>query len=338
MSTVVIADDSPTLRRIVSAVLSRAGFDVVVAMDGVQAVQAVFRTQPDAVVIDVQMPRMSGTVAARVLKDQWQTADIPVVMLTSLDGASDRYWGAQTGADLYLTKDFKAPELVIAVGEVMTAAVARRGDRPPVRPEPMELSDDDVLARVCGLLDRKLFEASVTAEVTAISTTAEGFENTVAALLGLLARFVDFDLAAVLLAQEGVAYVAVARPAAHPQYTDFLAASADGLTAATGTDCVSAALDVRIADPAGLLVADPEDLPTGAAGARMATFLSIPLRGYGGRVVGVLTVSSATKNAFGEGALTALRLVAEPAAIVVDRARLARVEPGQVGVAALVSR
>ena len=68
MPTVVIADDSPTLRRIVSTVLERAGFTVVQGEDGVEAVQAVFRTQPDAVVLDVQMPRVSGYVAARLLK------------------------------------------------------------------------------------------------------------------------------------------------------------------------------------------------------------------------------------------------------------------------------
>ena len=94
MPTVVIADDSPTLRRIVGTVLERAGYTVVTAEDGVEAVQAVFANQPDAVILDVQMPRVSGYVAARLLKDDWQTADIPVLLLTSLDAASDRYWGA----------------------------------------------------------------------------------------------------------------------------------------------------------------------------------------------------------------------------------------------------
>ena len=86
MPTVVIADDSPTLRRIVTAVLEREGFTVVAAVDGMDAVQTVFRTQPDAVVLDVQMPRVSGYVAARVIKDDWQTADIPVLLPRALSG------------------------------------------------------------------------------------------------------------------------------------------------------------------------------------------------------------------------------------------------------------
>ena len=168
--TVVVADDSPVMRRIVGGVLEAAGFEVVHAEDGVQAVQAVFRSVPDVVILDVQMPRVSGYVAARLLKEDWQTADVPVLFLTSLNAASDRYWGARAGGERFLTKDFEAPELVDAVVTAMEAASTARGGRPPLRGEAVELSDDDVLARVCDILDRKLFEASVTQDVTTIAT------------------------------------------------------------------------------------------------------------------------------------------------------------------------
>ncbi|MDT7547468.1 MAG: hypothetical protein QOE99_3578, partial [Actinomycetota bacterium] len=141
MATIVIADDSPTLRRIVSSVLTREGHEVVQAEDGIGAVQAVFAHQPDAVVLDVQMPRVSGFIAARLLKDDWQTADIPVVMLTSLDAASDRYWAGQAGVDRYLTKDFEAPELAGTIDEVLLATTASRGGRARLAPEKLELSE-----------------------------------------------------------------------------------------------------------------------------------------------------------------------------------------------------
>jgi twitching motility two-component system response regulator PilH len=315
MPTVVIADDSPTLRRIVTSVLTREGFEVVHAEDGVEAVQAVFRTRPDAIVLDVQMPRVSGYVAARLLKDDWQTSEIPIILLTALDAASDRYWGAQTGADRYLTKDFEAPELVAAVTEAIAAAEAARGGRPALRPDPLELDADDVLSRVCDLLDRKLFETSVAAEVTAIAAGAHGFEETVAEVLGVLQRFVDNDLAAVLLLEERSAYVAIAREASDTHYAEFLNAAVDALDAATGDSLTLADLDLRLADPDENLGADEDG--------RMATFLSMPLRGHGGRVIGVLSRWSAAKNAFSETALATLRLVEDPAAIVIDNARLA---------------
>ena len=322
MATIVIADDSPTLRRIVTSVLTRAGHEVVQAEDGIGAVQAVFAHQPDAVVLDVQMPRVSGFIAARVLKDDWQTADIPVVMLTSLDAASDRYWAGQAGVDRYLTKDFEAGDLSSTIDEVLMAAKAARGGREPIKADPLELTDEDVLARVCDLLDRKLFESSVAQAVTAIAATASGLEQSVASLLGVLQRFVGYDLAAVLLAAERTAYVAVGKDTAQQHYGEFMSAAADAISGYGGASLSLADLQTRVAQAGGTLVDDPEDLPNGPEQAAMATYLSMPLRGHGGAVVGVLALSSAIKNAFGETALSTLKLIEGPAAIVIDNARL----------------
>lgn len=324
--TVVVADDSPTLRRIVSGVLSAAGFDVVLAEDGVQAVQAVFRTMPDVVVLDVQMPRVSGYVAARVLKDDWQTADVPVLFLTSLTAASDRYWGARAGAEMFLTKDFEAPELVEAVRSALEAAERARGGRAALKAEPLELSDDDVMARVCDLLDRKLFEASVTQDVTTIAADVHGFEETVAAVLESMENIVDCDLVSVmLLGADGLApeatYVSVAREVTQQHYREFLAAVAEAAEQATGGATAIGALSPLVADAHERLGAadlDSVEIPG------MATFLSMPLRA-GGRLLGLLALSSGTANAFGESALTTLRLVAPPAAVVIDHARLSGV-------------
>ena len=319
MARIVIADDSPTLRRIVTSVLTKEGHEVIAAEDGIQAVQAVLREQPDAVVLDVQMPRVSGFIAARLIKDDWQTADIPVIMLTSLDAASDRYWAGQAGVDRYLTKDFEAPELAGTIEEVLMAATAARGGRARLVPDALDVSEEDVLSRVCDLLDRKLFESSVAQSVMAIAATANGLESSVAALLGVLQRFVGYDLAAVMLGAESTAYVAVGQPTARDHYDAFLVSAIDGLSSYGGSSLTAAALDVRVANAGGRVVEDADEL-TGPA--EMATFLSMPLRGHGGVVVGVLALSSAVKQAFGETALSTLKLIEGPAAIVIDNARL----------------
>ncbi|MDX6245166.1 MAG: hypothetical protein QOE76_2889 [Frankiales bacterium] len=314
MPTVVIADDSPTLRRIVSSVLTKEGYDVVVAEDGVEAVQAVFRTMPDACVFDVQMPRVSGYVAARVVKDDWQTSDIPIILLTSLDAASDRYWGKMVGADRYLSKDFEAPELAEAVAEVLAEKAKARAGAPNLKADPLELTPDDVLQRVCDILDRKLFETSVQAEVIQLAGGSLTFEATIEELLKQLQRFVDYDLCSVLIPDERVAYVGVAHETAVSHYDEFLDAAAGSLAEATGIQLPAELLDARVADPDGLLDEDDDSTP-------MATYLSMPLRGRGGKVVGLLALSSATKNAFGEAALSTLKLIATPAAVVIASAQ-----------------
>ncbi len=312
--TIVIADDSATLRRIVSSVLVAEGYEVLQAEDGVQAIQTVFRSQPDAVVLDVQMPRVSGYVVCRLLKDDWQTADIPIVMLTSLEAASDRYWGRKTGADGYLTKDFEAPELARAVRVAMEATSAMRGSHRRIKPDPVDLSPDDVLSKVCDLLDRKLFETSVAAEVTELAATAHGFEATVAQLLDVVSRFVDYHLASVMLLEERMALVSVKHEASQQHFTDFLSSAAEAVAMLSGTAYNVSEIDARVGDPGGLLGADDEG--------PMATFLSMPLHGFGGRILGVMALSSSQKSAFSEASLSTLKLVEGPAAIVIDNARL----------------
>lgn len=310
---VVIADDSPTLRRIVGTVLQREGYEVFAAEDGLEGVQMVFAHQPEVVILDVQMPRVSGYVAARLLKDDWQTADIPVLMLTSLDAASDRYWGKHAGADRYLTKDFEAPQLVDALHELRTRADAARGGRSRLLPDAVELSDDDILGRVCDILDRKLFESQVAAEMTNIAAEVQGFEETVAAVLGVLGTIVDYDMAAVMMLDDKATYLTVARETSHQQYGEFFTAIADAASQVGGQDVSVQELQPRLADPDGFLGAEDEG--------NMATFLSMPLKARG-RMVGVLALSSAVKNAFGETSLSTLRIVEAPAAVVIDNARL----------------
>jgi DNA-binding response OmpR family regulator len=311
--TVVVADDSATLRKIVGYVLEREGFQVIPAEDGVEGVQAVFRTQPDAVILDVQMPRLSGYVAARLLKDDWQTAEIPVILLTALDAVTDRYWGQLAGAEKFLNKGFEAPQLVAAVRDVIRDADTLRGGRARLVPDPVEIEAEDVFARVSDLLDRKLFEAQVTTEVTSIAAEISGFEETVSAVLTVAGRVVGYDLAALLMLDDNSTYITVARETSHQLYSDFCSGLAEAAGQTTGRPVEVGDLVPRIADPQQLLGADDEG--------GLATFLSMPLRARG-RTVAVLGLASATKNAFGESSLNTLRLVESPAALVIDNARL----------------
>ncbi len=312
MTTIVVADDSPTLRRILRGVLGRAGHEVVETVDGLVAVQAALARQPDAVVLDVHMPRMSGFLAARLLKDDWRTAHIPVVILTSSVAAAHRAYAAHAGADRYLTKDFEAPELV----EALAALLSGPTTPPSARPDPVDVPLEQILARACDLLDQRLFEASTAQAVMADGLLTAGDDVVAEALLDALHRFVTYDLAAVLLAGNLRAHVAAPEPSGAPQLEGFLDRCAQALAGATGRPVARGDLDVRT--PAGWVAPQP-DAPAG-------TFLSMPLRDLDGAVTGLLGLSSARPNAFGETALSTLRVVAGPAGRVVER--LHRLERG----------
>jgi transcriptional regulator with GAF, ATPase, and Fis domain len=145
-----------------------------------------------------------------------------------------------------------------------------------------------------------------------IAADANGFEATIASVLDVLSRVVDYDLAAVLMLDDRSTYIRVARETSQQQYAEFFEAVADAASDSTGRAVTVSDLQARVADPEGNLGADDEG--------EMATFLSMPLKS-GGSMIGMLALSSARTNAFGETSLNTLRLVSSPAGIVVANAR-----------------
>ncbi len=102
---ILVADDSPVIRTAVSVILNEAGFEVVTAEDGIDTIQKFYAERPDLLVLDIQMPKMTGYMAARLLKEDWSVAHVPILILTAHDSAEDRYWADKSGADGYLTKE-----------------------------------------------------------------------------------------------------------------------------------------------------------------------------------------------------------------------------------------
>src|SRR3990167_5773715 len=109
---ILVVDDSPLVLDVISKFLSANGFGVLTAGDGIEAIEKAYRELPDLIVLDVMMPRMNGYQTCRLLKSDSETRSIPIIMLTAKDQASDKYWGIQTGADAYLSKDFEQTMLL----------------------------------------------------------------------------------------------------------------------------------------------------------------------------------------------------------------------------------
>lgn len=119
MTTVLIVDDSTTVREMVSEQLRRDGYSVVEATDGEDAIEKIKANIPDLVVTDIVMPKKNGYELCRWLKSDPKTRDIPVVMCTSKSEEFDVYWGMKQGADAYITKPYHPPDLVAAVRRLL---------------------------------------------------------------------------------------------------------------------------------------------------------------------------------------------------------------------------
>jgi DNA-binding response OmpR family regulator len=116
---ILIADDDPDILALVSFRLERAGYDVVAAANGEEAVQLALERKPDLAVFDVMMPRVDGYEATRRLRQHEETKRIPVILLTARVQEEDIARGFDAGADDYVKKPFSPQELGARVQAVL---------------------------------------------------------------------------------------------------------------------------------------------------------------------------------------------------------------------------
>ena len=121
MKTVLIVDDEPEIVRLVRDYLERAGFEVMTAATGPDALREFMRRRPDLVILDLTLPETDGLDVARAIR---RASDVPIIMLTARTEEADRVAGLELGADDYVTKPFSAREVVARVRAVMRRAQA----------------------------------------------------------------------------------------------------------------------------------------------------------------------------------------------------------------------
>ena len=119
---ILVVDDEASIRRILETRLKMAGYNVVTAEDGEEAVELFNKTNPDIVILDVMMPKMDGYGVTREIR---RVSDIPIIILTALGDVSERITGLELGADDYVIKPFSPKELEARVKAVLRRTVSK---------------------------------------------------------------------------------------------------------------------------------------------------------------------------------------------------------------------
>jgi DNA-binding response OmpR family regulator len=120
--TVLVVDDDPVIQKLLQVNFELEGYKVLTASDGVEGLERARAELPDAIILDIMMPRMNGLEVARALKASDDTRDIPVLLLSAKAQASDVAQGMEIGADDYVTKPFDPAELLERVGDLLKGA------------------------------------------------------------------------------------------------------------------------------------------------------------------------------------------------------------------------
>ncbi len=120
MPRILVAEDEKDIRELIAFTLRFAGFDVLLATNGAEAVEIAEAERPDLVILDVRMPKMSGYEACRRLKENPQTASLPVVFLSAKGQDSEIQQGLESGAEEYILKPFAPDELIQQVRGILS--------------------------------------------------------------------------------------------------------------------------------------------------------------------------------------------------------------------------
>jgi DNA-binding response OmpR family regulator len=117
---ILVADDSANIREVLQMNLETLGYEVLLATDGDQALEKVYRENPDLLILDVMMPRQNGFQVCRKVKADPRHGSTPVILLTAKSQREDVYWGKDCGADEYMTKPFSTKELEVMVERLLS--------------------------------------------------------------------------------------------------------------------------------------------------------------------------------------------------------------------------
>lgn len=160
MKKILVADDEKDIVELVAYNLEQEGFSVTKAFNGRSALEIIKSQRPDLVILDLMMPEIPGMEVCRMIHNNKETADIPVIMLTAKAEQLDKILGLEMGADDYITKPFHVRELIARVKSVL-----RRAERKP---------DDDQseLFTFAGLsIDLRSYTATVEGKSVELSST-----------------------------------------------------------------------------------------------------------------------------------------------------------------------
>ena len=118
--SILLVDDDPAIRKILSQSFEMEGFVIYQASDGEEALEVIDSSLPDLVILDVMMPKMNGFEVLKSVRGSPKTEDLPVVMLTARSSQEDVWEGWREGVDYYMTKPFDIEELLRFVDRIFT--------------------------------------------------------------------------------------------------------------------------------------------------------------------------------------------------------------------------
>ncbi len=250
--SILVADDSPTMRVMLEEILKEAGYHVLTAEDGVQAAVMAFRHFPDLIISDIEMPKMDGYQVCRLLKNDPLFSETPIIILTSKDSSGSVFWGYQTGADLYVLKDFNPPELTGSIAELLEKYESRVKRTPAPQKTGETIDELRIMEKLNNYMDNRLVEMTLINEINRVTVNLTTISETLTSLLEILDKAIDNHMIAFIIftdEKDILLSIKLTRPVPLNLLEIFQYQSLDDLSVMVNRDISDFSIQVEVIEP-----------------------------------------------------------------------------------------
>ena len=201
---ILIVEDSPTQTMVLKLGLEQYGFEVITAKDGIEGAGKVYSLSPDLIISDIMMPELNGYQFCRLIKNDSKVNQIPVILLTNLGQQQDRFWGEEAGADNYVVKSNDLSKLTKTIDDLLSKPKSNPVEFEPPDDNITTISSDSVKSRMNYLLDRLLFESTISSRIREIAQYAYDTKELMTNLFDLLSRLLDYSVGCLMIEENEI--------------------------------------------------------------------------------------------------------------------------------------
>ncbi|MBU0936002.1 MAG: adenylate/guanylate cyclase domain-containing response regulator [Spirochaetes bacterium] len=315
--TILLADDSDLVAEIIGDSLSEAGYRVIRAKDGYEAIEFCYRSIPDLIIMDIDMPLLKGYQASRLLKTRRGVRDIPIIMHTANSEDKDRFWSYNSGACAFVIKDFNNIQpLVETVGKWIDHQAL---DKELIAEDAKAMSREFIAETLSDILDKELFQSTIINQLGDAARSISSLAGTILRVLELIDLATERQIAAIILAtgREASPYIYPLDCINKEMADDFISVSLQDffsffqLSSIKPVDAHIFNIEHR-QDWTKLRLQDN----------RLCSYYSCPIYGSGDELIGTLHLGHVRNNYFTDSVVENINAFIRDAGVVVHNAML----------------
>ncbi len=315
--TILLVDDSDLVAGMVGEALEEAGFEVERARDGYEAIESCYRTIPDIIVMDIDMPLLKGYQASRLLKARRGVRDIPIIMHTASSEDKDRFWSYNSGACAFVVKDYAQIGPLV---ETVRAHIAHDApDLAAIREDGRNLDRASISEALSNMLDKELFRSTIMNQLADAGRSLSSLSGTVLRVLELLDLACERHVGGIILrfGRETLPFVYPMDCVNKEMADDFLSVALEDFYGHFDRN------SQRLAEPQYFNTEQRADwTKIRLEREQLCSYHAVPIKGSGDELIGSLHVAHLKNNYFSESIVEGIAAFTAEAGVIIHNAML----------------